>query len=94
MKRMKIRHPQDIIKYPLISESAFNKMDDINENALVFIVDRRATKHEIKNAFESLYNVSVVKVNTLITPQGQKKAFIKLSQDHSALDLATEVGII
>jgi large subunit ribosomal protein L23Ae len=91
---MKFRHPQDIIKYPLISESAFNKMDDINENALVFIVDRRATKHQIKHAFESLYKVNVVKVNTLITPQGKKKAFIKLSRDHSALDLATEVGII
>jgi large subunit ribosomal protein L23Ae len=91
---MKFRDPQDIIKYPLISESAFNKMDDINENALVFIVDRRATKHQIKRAFESLYKVNVVKVNTLITPQGKKKAFIKLSQDHSALDLATEVGII
>ena len=77
---MKFRHPQDIIKYPLISESAFNKMDDINENALVFIVDRRATKHQIKHAFESLYKVDVVKVNTLITPQGKKKAFIKLSQ--------------
>jgi ribosomal protein uL23 len=69
-------------------------MDDINENALVFIVDRRATKHQIKHAFESLYKVNVVKVNTLITPQGKKKAFIKLSRDHSALDLATEVGII
>jgi ribosomal protein uL23 len=69
-------------------------MDSIYENALVFIVDRRATKHEIKQAFETLYEVKVIKVNTLITPQGQKKAFIKLSQDHSALDLATEVGII
>jgi ribosomal protein uL23 len=69
-------------------------MDNIYENALVFIVDRRATKHEIKQAFETLYKVKVVKVNTLITPQGKKKAFIKLSQEHSALDLATEVGII
>ena len=91
---MKFNHPQDIIKYPLISESAFNKMDSVTENALVFIVDRRATKHDIKRAFESLYKVAVIKVNTLITPQGKKKAFIKLSPDHSALDLATEVGII
>ena len=91
---MKSKLPQDIIKYPLISESAFNKMDNVNENALVFIVDRRATKHDIKHAFESLYKVTVVKINTLITPQGKKKAFIKLSPDHSALDLATEVGII
>lgn len=69
-------------------------MDNIYENALIFIVDRRATKHEIKNAFEMLYKVKVVKINTLITPQGKKKAFIKLSPEHSALDLATEVGII
>ncbi|UCE15182.1 MAG: 50S ribosomal protein L23 [Candidatus Heimdallarchaeota archaeon] len=69
-------------------------MDSIYENSLVFIVDRRATKHEIKQAFETLYKIKVVKVNTLITPQGEKKAFIKLSPDYSALDLATEVGII
>lgn len=91
---MKFRQPQDIIKYPLITEAAFNKMDSIYENALVFIVDRRATKHEIKTAFESLYKVKIVKVNTLITPQGKKKAYIKLSPDYNALDLATEVGII
>jgi ribosomal protein L23 len=69
-------------------------MDSMNENALVFIVDRRATKHEIKQAFETLYKVKIVKINTLITPQGKKKAFLKLSTDYSALDLATEVGII
>ncbi len=91
---MKFRQPQDIIKYPLITEAAFNKMDNMYQNALVFIVDRRATKHEIKKAFEALYKVKVVKVNTLITPQGTKKAFIKLSPENSALDLATEVGII
>jgi ribosomal protein uL23 len=91
---MKFRQPHDIIKYPLITEAAFNKMDNVNENALVFIVDRRATKHEIKHAFETLYKVKVVKINTLITPQGKKKAFIKLSSDYSALDLATEFGII
>jgi ribosomal protein uL23 len=91
---MKFRQPQDIIKYPLISEAAFNKMDNVNENALVFIVDRRANKHEIKRAFETLYKVKVKKINTLITPQGKKKAFIKLTTDYSALDLATEFGII
>lgn len=69
-------------------------MDNIHENALVFMVDRRATKPEIKQAFEKLYDVKVAKVNTLITPQGEKKAFIKLTQEFSALDLATEVGII
>ena len=69
-------------------------MDSVAENALVFIVDLRATKPEIKQAFEKLYEVQVAKVNTLITPQGKKKAFIKLTPEFSALDLATDVGII
>jgi ribosomal protein uL23 len=91
---LKYKDPQDVVKYPLITEAAFNKMDNVNENALVFIVDRRATKPEIKQAFEKLYEVKVAQVNTLITPQGKKKAFIKLTSEFSALDLATEVGII
>ncbi|MHA1972186.1 MAG: 50S ribosomal protein L23 [Candidatus Hodarchaeales archaeon] len=82
------------MKYPLITEAAFNKMDNVNENSLVFMVDRRANKSEIKKAFETLYKVKVIKINTLITARGEKKAFIKLSPEHSALDLATEVGII
>lgn len=85
---------QDIIKYPLITEAAFNKMDSPTENALVLIVDRTATKIQIKTAFEELYRVKVEKVNTLITPDGKKKAFVKLKPEFSALDLATEFGII
>ena len=91
---MKIKFPQDIIKYPLITEAAFNKMDSPTENALVLIVDRRANKHQIKQAFEALYEAEVEKVNTLITPDGMKKAFVKLKPEYSALDLATDFGII
>jgi large subunit ribosomal protein L23Ae len=85
---------EDIIKYPLITEAAFNKIDSPTENALVLIVDRKATKTQIKKAFEELYEVKVEKVNTLITPDGKKKAFIKLKPEFSALDLATDFGII
>ncbi|MHA1834598.1 MAG: 50S ribosomal protein L23, partial [Candidatus Baldrarchaeia archaeon] len=60
---------------------------------LTFIVDRRANKPTIKKAVESLFKVKVDKVNTLITPDGRKKAYVKLSPEYSAADIATKLGI-
>jgi len=60
----------------------------------VFIVDRNATKSQIKRAVEDMLNVKVVKVNTLITPRGEKKAYVKLSPEYSAVDIASRMGIL
>eukprot|EP00178_Gracilaria_changii_P021405 TRINITY_DN6361_c0_g1_i1.p1 TRINITY_DN6361_c0_g1~~TRINITY_DN6361_c0_g1_i1.p1 ORF type:complete len:178 (-),score=24.17 TRINITY_DN6361_c0_g1_i1:118-651(-) len=81
-----------IIKYPLTTEAAMKKIED--HNTLVFIVDRRANKPSIKVAFKKLYDFTVQKVNTLIRPDGEKKAFIKLVPDADALDVANKIGII
>ena len=43
---------------------------------------------------EKIYKIKVIKVNTLINPQGFKKAFVKLSPDHDALDVANKIGFI
>jgi large subunit ribosomal protein L23 len=80
-----------IIKKPLVTENTFDLIED--QNKLVFIVDRRANKYKIRKAIENLYSVKVVKVNTLITPKGEKKAFIKLHPNFSAADLAIDLGI-
>ena len=53
-----------IIKHPLTTESAMKKIED--NNTLVFIVDLRANKPQIKQAVKKLYNIDVAKVNTLI----------------------------
>lgn len=34
------------------------------------------------------------KVNTLIRPDGQKKAYVRLTADYDALDVANKIGII
>ena len=65
-----------------------------NENKIVFIVDIRANKKQIKMEVEKLFGVKVEKVNTLITPDGRKKAFVKLAPEYSALELATKLGIL
>ncbi|MBS7248509.1 MAG: 50S ribosomal protein L23 [Candidatus Jordarchaeales archaeon] len=83
--------PHEVIKAPLATESAFRMIEE--ENKLVFIVDRRANKKAIRAAVEKLYGVKVEKVNTLITPRGEKKAFVKLKPEFNAADLATKIGL-
>jgi large subunit ribosomal protein L23Ae len=53
-----------VIKYPLTTESAMKKIED--NNTLVFIVDVKANKRQIKDAVKSMYDIQCQKVNTLI----------------------------
>jgi len=81
-----------VIKFPMMTERSVNMIE--NENKLVFIVDRRATKDDIKAAVKELYEVDATKVNTLITTKGKKKAFVKLSDEYDASDVAIRLGIL
>ncbi|MHA1396295.1 MAG: 50S ribosomal protein L23 [Candidatus Heimdallarchaeaceae archaeon] len=83
--------PYEIIKKPLISEKDFELIE--KENKIVVQVDIRATKHQIKETIEKLYNVKVTKVNVLITPKGTKKAYVKLSEFDDAVDIASKMGL-
>ena len=65
-----------------------------DSNTLVFIVDIKANKRQIKSAVKDLYQIESEKVNTLITPKGSKKAYVRLSKDYDALDVANRVGVI
>merc|ERR1739841_421714 len=81
-----------IIKNPLTTESAMKKIEDIN--TLVFICDVKSNKHQIKAAVKKLYDINVSKVNTLVRPTGDKKAYVRLAPDYDALDVANKIGII
>ena len=80
-----------VIKYPLTTESAMKKMED--HNTLVFITDIRANKPSIRDAIKKLYSVNVAQINTLIRPDGEKKAYVKLTPDHDAMDTANKMNI-
>ena len=60
----------------------------------VFIADINANKRQIKAAVKAAQNVEIEKINTLITPRGLKKCYVKLTKDHDALDVANRMGII
>ena len=65
-----------------------------DNNTLVFIVDVKANKHQTTQAVGKLYDIDEAKVNTLIRPDGEKKAYVRLAPDCDALDVANKIGII
>ncbi len=82
----------DVIFYPLMTESASLMVE--KDNKLIFVVSLKAGKTDIKKAVEQLYEVKVDKVHTLITSQGEKKAFVKLAPEFKASDVAIKLGIL
>ena len=81
-----------IIKYPLATEKSIRLME--SENKLVFVVDKKATKADIKRAIEEVFKSKVLKVNTFISPDGKKKAYVKFSMETPAIDIATNLGLM
>ena len=63
-------------------------------NTLIFAVEKSATKQQVKKDVEELFEVKVSKVNTLITPTGQKRAFVKLKDGFKADDVAAKLKIV
>lgn len=56
--------PQDVLVRPIITERATILKERFNK--VVFEVAKEANKHQIKDAVEGLYGVSVTDVRTLI----------------------------
>jgi large subunit ribosomal protein L23 len=84
--------PAEVIFYPLMTEAASLMVE--KDNKLIFIVNLKAGKGDVKRAVEQLYEVKVDKVTMLITPQGEKKAFVKLEPEYKASDVAIKLGIL
>lgn len=84
--------PQTTIKYPLSSEKSIRLME--SENKLIFVVDIKATKKDIKEAIEKMFNTKVTNVNTFITRKNDKRAYVQFSKDTPAIDIATNLGLM
>ena len=76
---------------PITSEKAVRMLD--LDNVLIFEVSRQERKEQIKKAVEKIFKVKVEKVRTLI--RGNKKiAYVKLTKENLAIDVATKLGMI
>jgi len=83
--------PYKVIKHPLSTEKSVRLME--SENKLIFIVSRTAKKQDVKKAVEEMFKVKVLKVNLAINGN-EKKAYVKLSDDTPAIDIATQLGLM
>jgi large subunit ribosomal protein L23 len=81
----------EVIIKPVITEAVYDLIE--TQNKIVFEVYKKANKFHIKKAVEEMYNVKVKKVNTLITPQGVKRAICTLAPEYNASDLATDLNL-
>lgn len=62
----------DIIRHPLMTEKSTKLLGD--SNSYVFVVDKSASKPEIKDAIERIFGVKVLAVNTIVN-KGKNKVF-------------------
>lgn len=58
------------------------------------MLDFKATRRQNRQTVQWLCDIDVVKVNTLITPEGGKKTYAQLACDYAALDVANKIEII
>ena len=64
-----MKDPRDVILEPVVCEKSYALLD---EDVYTFIVHPDANKTEIRHAVESIFDVQVVKVNTL-NRKGKRK---------------------
>lgn len=84
--------PYKTIRYPLSTEKSIKLMEA--ENKLMFAVDNKASRKDIKEAVEKAFNVKVDSVNTLITNKGKKRAYVRLKAETPAIEVATQLGLM
>ncbi|KAK4712063.1 hypothetical protein R3W88_006576 [Solanum pinnatisectum] len=90
-QRNKIKYHQ-VIQYPLKTESTMGNI--LRHNTLVFVVHKDADKKSIRDAVKKLFKIEMKKVNTSIMSDGTKKAYVMLTPNHSALDVAKKIKAI
>jgi len=76
---------------PITSEKAVRMIDA--DNTLLFEVERRAGKNEIKKVIADTFNVKIVAIRTHIR-NNKKYAYVQFSKDNPAIDVATKLGMI
>jgi len=90
--------PHEVLLHPYVTEKSLNFLSGTpvqnlkDGNRIEFVVKRTATKHDVKKAFEQMFEVKVDNVHTFIRKDG-KHAIIKLKPEFSAEDIGMRIGV-
>jgi large subunit ribosomal protein L23 len=84
-----VKDPRDIILAPVVSEKSYSALDG---GVYTFVVHPEANKTEIKNAVQRIFDVKVIRVNTMWRRGKQKRTRYTLgtraSQKRAVVTLA------
>src|SRR3989344_4883696 len=90
--KKEIIDPFSTLRFVLMSEKAIQIIE--SQNKLVFVVDRKAKKGDIRKAVESEFNTQVDSVQTMSDQKARKKAYVKFKKPGEAGEIAIKLGII
>jgi large subunit ribosomal protein L23 len=77
--------------YPVTTEKAVGMIT--KENKMTFVVAASATRTQVKKEVEDEYGVKVERVNIIVTPDGRKKAIVKMKKGYAADDIAAKLKL-
>ena len=76
---------------PIATEKAVKLIE--LENTLIFEVDRRMKREEIKKDLEKTFDIKIDKVRVFIR-KNKKFVYARLNKKNPAIDLATKIGMM
>ncbi|HNQ25609.1 MAG TPA: 50S ribosomal protein L23 [Methanoregulaceae archaeon] len=81
-----------VLRHPYVTEKAMMTLE--KENKLQFLVDKDATKKQIKREIEKTFEQEVRSVSTVMTMHGEKKAIISFANEKAAEEILSRLGIM
>lgn len=87
-----MKEQREVIIFPLITEKAVDAIE--KENKITFVVEKSATKKEVKEEIEKRFKVKVDKVNTVNDMKGRKRAIVRINKNFKANNIAMKLGVI
>jgi len=81
-----------VLRHPYVTEKAMMTLE--KENKLQFLVDKDATKQQIKREIEKTFEQEVKGISTVMTMHGEKKAIISFANEKAAEEILSRLGIM
>jgi large subunit ribosomal protein L23 len=81
-----------VLRHPYVTEKAMMTLE--KENKLQFLVDKDATKKQIKKEIEKTFEQEVRSISTVMTMHGEKKAIISFANEKAAEEILSRLGIM
>jgi len=81
-----------VLRHPYVTEKALMTLE--KENKLQFLVNKDATKQQIKREIEKTFEQEVKGISTVMTMHGEKKAIISFANEKAAEEILSRLGIM